>query len=160
LLTDQFIRINRAFVFDSTEPVGNIYISSSNVGSGGIPTDLDDIKAKIIAGNNQTLMTIYTVPAGHTAFFLDAFAGVLGSGAKNANVQFRIRNQGGVFRVQTEVGLAAGGAFFSKSLPAALVLIEKTDCLWRMTELSGAGVSVSATYEMLLLPDNIDRGQS
>lgn len=51
---------------------GDIYVSSTNGDTtAGVPNTAADIKAKIIAGENQTLMSLYTIPNGFTGFLLD-----------------------------------------------------------------------------------------
>lgn len=56
----------------SADLAGDVYASSTNGDTtAGVPQTAADIKSKIIAGENQTLMALYTVPNGFTGFLLD-----------------------------------------------------------------------------------------
>ena len=54
-----FLRVFRAFIEGSQEPSGTINITNTGT-----------TYARITLGENQTLMTVWTVPAGYTAYLL------------------------------------------------------------------------------------------
>ena len=54
-----FLRVNRAFIAGSQEPSGTINITNSST-----------TYARITLGDNQSLMALWTVPAGYTAYML------------------------------------------------------------------------------------------
>ena len=126
VLTDTtFIRVFRAFVEtagSSGTAAGNIYMGNGVV-SGGVPAT---VYAKISLGENQTLMALWTVPAGYTGYLTKVD---LGTGTPNNNqyIKARIiqRAFGGVFRTATKITLQTGGNILN--FPAPIVLPEKTD---------------------------------
>ena len=60
--TQTFLRVFRAYVTGSTAPAGNITISNGST------------YAQITAGENQTLMAVYTVPAGKSLYVYQGIA--------------------------------------------------------------------------------------
>ena len=126
VLTDTtFIRVFRAFVEtagSSGTAAGDIYMGNGVV-SGGVPAT---VYAKISLGENQTLMALWTVPAGYTGYLTKID---LGTGTPNNNqyINARIiqRAFGGVFRTATKITLQTGGNILN--FPAPIVLPEKTD---------------------------------
>ena len=101
-LTGTWIRVFRVKNMGATDNAGNIYISDDNTDTGGgadgIPDTLTNVKAMIQIGHNQTLMSIYTVPAGTTAYMTRWTA----TTAKGDDVELTLwaRSFGGVFRIQ------------------------------------------------------------
>ena len=126
VLTDTtFIRVFRAFVEtagSSGTAAGDIYMGNGVV-SGGVPAT---VYAKISLGENQTLMALWTVPAGYTGYLTKID---LGTGTPNNNqyINARIiqRAFGGVFRTATKITLQTGEIILN--FPAPIVLPEKTD---------------------------------
>jgi hypothetical protein len=98
----------------STGAIGDIYIGYGTWG-GGIPTN---IVAKITAPNNQTLMAMYTVPRGYTAFVYEYYA-TAGKG-KEVQVDSIVRSKDGVFRTVRKIGLLEGSFHFNNNLPFVL----------------------------------------
>lgn len=113
--TAQFLRVFRATLV------------SANTGS----TNVDEVRIKnsgsdvaiIKAGAGQTLMCVYTVPAGKTAYL----AKISGSIDANNDALFRLyaRPQGGAFNVKGQFGVFASG--FTYDYAAPLKFSEKTD---------------------------------
>ena len=111
--------------------------------------------ALILGSNNQTLMALYTVPAGKTAYMthFDVFlAGA--SRSSDFDVKLVARNSGGVFQIKHHAAMIDGGnthlridyAPYNK-FPA------KTDIEMRVQALTG-GVTVaavSASFDLILL---------
>jgi hypothetical protein len=116
------------------------------------PTGFATINAQISIGFNQTLMALYTVPAGYTAYLTNFWAGVnksVTSGAVDLN--FWARSPGGVFRIQATLGLmAAGTSSFERHYAPYAKYSEKTDL-----RMSGTGSTnnfdVSAGFDLILL---------
>jgi len=137
--TQTFFRVFRAYVSGSQAPTGNL-----NITNGGTTY------ARISLGENQTLMALWTVPAGYTGF-LDHVNIATGTTNSNQYVTAQIvqRTQGGVFRVMMKQTLGSGGvADFLIGYPIAVS--EKTDLEVR-AESSGANNLISANFSMVYI---------
>jgi hypothetical protein len=123
--TTAFLRTYRAFVSGSSVITGDVTISNSSV-----------TYAKIKTGENQTLMTVWTVPAGYTAYIQE---GYIGSGTaqsnKYATARIVTRQPSGVFRTQFKTTLHNETVKVDLGLP--IVCPEKTDIEVRAKTSSG-----------------------
>ena len=133
-----YLRAYRAFVSDDNEPSGDVSIRHSG-----------DLVAKINSGENQTLMALYTVPAGHTAYLYQLN---VGSGTENANkyvtFKLRTREQGGVFRTKQKFNIQGGYMIDEYSFP--ITIPEKTDI--EITAQSSSGdQDVHALFDLLIV---------
>jgi len=137
--TQTFLRVFRAYVSGDTEPTGNITI-----------TNTATTYAQITDGDHQTLMAVYTVPAGKTLYLN---RGSISSGTEIANkyITGRLvtRAQGKIFRTQAKVTLTNGFIDFDWEVP--LQVTEKTDIEARAVASSAANTAVSATFEGVLI---------
>lgn len=151
------IRVYRAFVSGAATPVGDIYISSDNTDAGGngIPDTLSTVKALINTPVNQTLMCIYTVPAGYSAYVLQLSSSVEGAGTtKSVDIQLQTREFGKVFRVKREWGVTTTGQNpMEFTYAAPLYVSAKSDIKLRVSSASTTNMQVDATFALLLLPD-------
>ena len=137
--TKTFFRANRAYVSGSQEPTVNL-----NITNGGTTY------ARITVEENQTLMAMWTVPAGYTGF-LDHVN--IATGTTNANqyitAQIVQRQLGGVFRVMMKQTLGSGGvADFLIRYP--ILVPEKTDIEVRAVS-SGSNNLISANFSMVYI---------
>ena len=137
--TQTFFRVFRSYVSGSQEPTGNL-----NITNGGTTY------ARITVGENQTLMALWTVPAGYTGF-LDHVN--IATGTTNANqyitAQIVQRQLDGVFRVMMKQTLGSGGvADFLLRYP--ILVPEKTDIEVRAVS-SGSNNLVSANFSMVYI---------
>ena len=112
-----FYRVNRAYITGSTAPAGNIDFTI------GATT-----YARITAGENQTLMAIYTVPAKKTLYITRGIA-THGSDLSGAfmTVRLRVRTQGSVFRTGVKVDIINNEIIFPFDQP--LKVTEKSDIM-------------------------------
>ena len=137
--TQTFIRVFRAYVSGSQAPTGNL-----NITNGGTTY------ARITVEENQTLMALWTVPAGYTGF-LDHVN--IATGTTNANqyitAQIIQRQLDGVFRVMMKQTLGSGGvADFLLRYP--ILVPEKTDVEVRAVS-SGSSNLISANFSMVYI---------
>jgi len=147
--TTSFLRVNRAYVLTAGSggtAAGNIYVGVGTVTT-GVPAT---IYAQITLGENQTLMGLWTVPAGYTGYF-DHFN--VATGTTNANQYVAIRaiqrNFGGVFRTMIKQTIGAGGvADFVLKYP--IEVQEKTDLEMRASS-SGSNNLVSADFSVIYI---------
>jgi hypothetical protein len=131
-------RLFRMYNANSTDFAGDI---SAHYGSG-----TGTVVAKVLIGNNQTLMSVYTVPAGYTAFITD----VEFSSPKNAELEMDLyfRPFDNVFRIQ-QAGSAYGSQYIKK-FDIPLKLTEKSDIDLRATAGTG-GVVAAASFNFILV---------
>lgn len=139
--TQTFRRVFRAYVSGSQAPTANV-----NITNGGTTY------ARVSLNDNQTLMAVWTVPAGYTAYILK---GNVGTGTTNIN-QYVIaslvaRELGGVFRTQAKVTIQSGEIAFDFEVPLAFP--EKTDIEARAVS-SGANNLIFADFEMIYIKNS------
>jgi len=150
LTNTTFIRVFRAFVEtagSSGTAAGNIYMGNGVV-SGGVPAT---VYAKISLGENQTLMSVWTVPAGYTAYLTQIDIGT-GTANNNQYIFAKIVNRpfGGVFRSSIKVTIQTGESVLD--FPAPVVFSEKTDIEARANS-SGANNSIYANMFIFYKPN-------
>lgn len=125
-------------------------------GTGTIPAEGDpSIRAIINNGNNQTLMALYTVPAGKVGFL---FRGELGckftagpQATDYAVVDYLSRRPGGVFKIKKRLSLVTTGVPIyqdTRSFPD--IVPEMTDIVLRVEEVS-ADMGVWGAFDMLIV---------
>lgn len=143
--TTALIRVYRAYISGDQSPTGNITIANGGT-----------TYAQITNGENQTLMAVYTVPAGKTLYLTKGTAthGTGTSGGVFMTIRFMIRLFGGVFRTTTKVDVAESEIIFPFAYP--LKLPEKTDLEVRAICNKNQNNAVSATFEGVL----VDNGDS
>ena len=139
-LPTSLIRCYRAYVSGSQAPVGDISIASGSTNY-----------ARILAGENQTLMAVYTVPAGYTGYM---HQGTISSGTSQSNkyatARLKVRSFGGVFRTASVVTLHNQFLPFDFGIPVQIP--EKSDVEARAITSSGAD-DISITFTMILVPN-------
>jgi hypothetical protein len=140
--TQTFLRVYRAYITGSTAPAGNI-----NIANGGTTY------ARITAGENQTLMTVYTVPAGKTLYIEKGTAthGTDTSGAY-MTVRFVVRNYGSVFRTAFKFDLIGQDLQFDFEYP--LVVPEKSDIEVRAICSKNQNNAMASSFQAVLI-DNV-----
>jgi hypothetical protein len=137
--TGLFLRVFRAYVSGATAPAGNVDITNSGT-----------TYARVTAGENQTLMAVYTVPVGQTLYVTQGVAthGTDTSGAY-MTVRFMVRRPGGVFRTQVKVDLVGSEILFPFTQP--LKVPEKSDVEVRAICSKNQNNAISAVFEGILI---------
>jgi len=139
--TNSFFRSYRAFVSGSQALTGTLTAR----GTGAV------IRCQILAEEQQTLMCVWTVPAGYTAYLVKKDLTCL----TETNNKFGItrllsRNSGGVFRTQDKHSVENGP--ITLNYPTPLVFIEKTDIEVRAKSSStSANLNVSASLDFVYI---------
>ncbi len=146
--TTAFFRVFRAYVAN----VGTY--GGANTGNITIETEAGTVVAIIPAGKGQTQMSMYTVPAGKTAYLQQLFATV--AAAKAADIElFQRQNADDVSTpftskrlVEAFIGITSEGVIRYKAMPS---FPAKTD-LWAVaTTGTGAAASVVISYDLILV---------
>jgi len=146
------IRVNRAYLDDNVTISGNVYIYEDTAISTGTPVDATKIRARIRDGFNQTLMAIYSVPAGKTAYMLCHHFGI--SKGKTASADFTLRAAlfGQKFRARDVMSVnSTGSSTYTHTHLAIAKFPEKTDIKIRCERASTNTVSVAAGFDMTLV---------
>ena len=142
--TKLFRRVNRAFcTAGGATNTGNIDIEAGAAGGTTV--------ARITAGKGQTLMAVYTVPAGYTAYITQGVASVQSGGNATGDMMIRYFGQD-TFRVghSFEVTATGGSYFYPFSVPVPVP--EKSDIDIR-AKAAGNNSRVTAAFDMILIKD-------
>lgn len=148
LTTTTFIRVFRASVTTAgsgNTAAGNIYIGTGTVTT-GVPAT---VYAKITLGENQTLMALWTVPAGYTAYLLrDSFS--VGTASPNQYVTGKLvqRPFNEVFKTAQKITIVNG--FLDQEYLIPVSFTEKTDIEARAFS-SGTSNAVASTFNMIYI---------
>lgn len=139
--TQLFTRVNRAFISGATTNTANIDIE---VGSAGGTT-----VARINAGFGQTLMAVYTIPAGKTGYILHGTA--TGSSDTDASGSMMVRYFGtSSFRVGHAFELQLRGGQYDYTFTTPIPVPEKTDIDVRASMRSN-NKRITAAFDILLV---------
>ena len=137
--TLQYLRINRIFVAGSKALTGIVSFTNGGTTYASVNSD------------NQTLMSLWTVPAGYTAYVLQTDVTVLTeTNNKFGTIRLVTRLPGGVFRTQDMFSAQNSDVTRTYSIP--LPLAEKTDIEFRAVgSSSNSNLHVSATFEIVYI---------
>ena len=148
--TLSFIRLDRIWGYEDNEIASN----RENIGVITATQSITpDITFAIIPiGHNSTMMALYTVPAGKTAYIYSRTATIANKQTATVEVRFKQRNYGSVFRVGGVAGLnSSGTGLASLNFKVPICLAEKTDFFLEAAASSSCGVS---SYITIVLEDN------
>ena len=136
--SNAFLRIYRMRVLTAGSGAAN---------AGDIDATAGTVTATIKAGFNQTLMAVYTVPAGKTAYVARYYASLNKNGGPktaSCDVELLIRPFGSVFQIKHHLGLVGTATtFIDFPMPIPLSVAAKSDIKLRAhtdtddTEISG-----------------------
>lgn len=148
--SQSYLRINRAIVRTAGaggQNAGVIYAGTGTV-TAGVPAN---IYTTIAAGDNQTLMALWTVPAGHTAYLHAVLVTVATvQNNKYCTTTLVARPLGQVFQVKDRFVIAEGTHDQRYTYP--IKFDEKTDIEVRaIGDSVGADIAVSAGIDILLV---------
>ena len=142
--TQTFLRVFRM----SVETAGT---SGNNIGNISVTyTGGSDVAATITAGNGQTLMTLYTIPAGYTGYLLSMNI----SSGKDQEMDFKfIQRDNSVANAgfQTKQFLNVRGGQTTVIFNAINVIPQKSDIY--VSAISSSTSSASASFDLLLVQD-------
>lgn len=138
--TQTFLRVFRAYVSGSQAPTGNL-----NITNGGTTY------ARITLGDNQTLMALWTVPAGYTAYLSQIN---IATGTANINQYLTglvtARPFNNVFRTVIKQSFKEEATII---IPVPIPLTEKTDIEVRALS-SGTNNIVSADFSIIYIKND------
>lgn len=138
-------RVFRAFNNDSSDISGDINIFKSG--------DTSKSYAQILNGNNQTLMSVYTIPANYTGYLIKYQATAHNSQSSSEigyTLQMKTREEGKVFRVKSTTSV--GTSFeVSKDYLFPLKLEPKTDIIFNAVSANGNNGAINVDFDIALL---------
>lgn len=151
-LGTNLIRVYRMINAGSVDFAGTVYCYVGNGSTDGVPDNDVDVRAIIINGNNQTLMAIYTVPAGKTGRYVHAQFGMVRALSTNyAEFETKARPFGSVFQVKAHVGTVnTGNSIADYRLGIAETIPEKTDLKMTCIDVSANGTAVFGLFDVYL----------
>lgn len=135
-----FKRVNRAFITTNETHAGNIDITKNGINV-----------ARITAGRSQTLMAVYTVPAGKTGYLEQGTASIQ-AGADATGDMFARYNGTGPFRVAHTFEVSGTGGQYLYNFTVPQELPAKTDIDVRATVRSN-NARMTASFDVILIDD-------
>lgn len=139
--TQLFTRVNRAFISGAATNAANIDIEAGSAGGTTV--------ARITAGFGQTLMAVYTIPAGKTGYLLHGTA--TGSSDTDASGLMMVRYFGtDSFRVGHAFELQLRGGQYDYTFNTPIPIPEKTDIDVRASMRSN-NKRITAAFDVLLV---------
>ena len=133
--TKTFLRVFRAFT--DTDNAANINIQKSGV-----------TVARITAGKAQTLMAVYTIPAGHTGYLIKGTASCQSGADATGDMYVRYFGQSS-FRVGHSFEVSGAGGQYTYDFGVAIKIPEKSDIDVRATVRSN-NARVTAAFDLIL----------
>lgn len=138
--TNSFARIFRAYVIGTdAENIGDVTINKSATAV-----------AKIGEGQGQTLMSVYTVPRGFTAYLIKRTVSAESSADATFNMSVRVGGEG-AFRIR-DTGEVSGSSVNTYEWSSPVTFPEKSDIDCRVTTRSNNGRYTYA-FELILTRD-------
>jgi len=152
---NSFLRINRMVIRSAGS--GEINAGVVYAGTGAVTSGVPDNKyATIAVGDGQTLMALWTVPAGHTAYLVQTdISAACTTSNKLLNVRIVSRPFGEVFQIKDKFGMGVGGETVTQVYQYPLKFEEKTDLEVRaIGDAGSANIQVSAGLDIIYIKND------
>jgi len=153
-----WIRINKVKNLGATgnDNAGHVHVHTGGatavtLGEMNAP-DLPKLMASVEAGENESQMAIYTIPAGKKGVLVYWYGGIDNKQVSGASdIKLRVRDFGSVFRtVAPDVSNVSGTSTIQRSLLLPEVINEKSDIVI-MAGSNTNGLSVAAGFSIILV---------
>jgi hypothetical protein len=152
-ISGSWLRVFRAFNEDGTDLAGDVYIAETDDTTAGVPDTATKIKAKIDLADQQTLMAIYTVPDGYTAYMTRWYVAMAQSKSSYAIIKLQSRANSGVFRTRRRTGIEAGSTDYQEHLNPAIPFAAQTDLKIVVDTVGANDIDISGGFDLILLGD-------
>jgi hypothetical protein len=151
-LTTNLIRVFRMQNRGSVDLNGVVYCYENTAIVAGVPTDGTKVRAIINNGNNQTLMAIYTIPAGKTGYMRDWYASLAVAKRTSSHlIHLDARIFGEVFALKhVSAIVATGTSYIQHSYEEPEKFLEKTDILMHANT-DEASAAIGAGFDIVLV---------
>lgn len=140
--TKVFSRVYRAYYYDDTTNNGDINI---RIGSTTV--------ARITAGKAQTLMCVYTVPAGYTGYLTQGTTSIQYGGDATVDMFVRYYGQSS-FRIGHSGEVAGTGMPYHYKFTVPIAIPEKSDIDIR-TRVRSNNARVTAAFDLILMSNTL-----
>ena len=152
-LTTPLWRVFRMYNDGDTNIAGTVFCYT---GTGTVPSVGDaEVRAIIDDGNNQTLMSLYTIPKGYVGFLYRGEMGMSRSQTTGAvRAAYYSRRYGKVFRVKKRVDITNQGSSIYqdyRSFPDIIPAL--TDIKLTVEEVTANGAGVFGTFDIMLVDE-------
>lgn len=147
-------RVFRMANTGTSDLLGSVFCFVNVTTTLGVPDTLTNTRAMINNGNNQTLMSIYTIPAGKTGYIIN-WSGSLSSAKASSfnNLRMEARPFGGVFQLKhTSTLSSAGSSHIQHVFNVPQAFPAKTDFAM-LSDSSVNDNAVSASFDLILIDD-------
>jgi hypothetical protein len=148
------IRVFRMINRGSNDLVGEVYIrTNGTTQTNGVPDTPSSVRAIINNGNNQTLMAIYTIPLGKTAYMRDWYASLSRDKVTTCIIHLDARPDGEVFQRKHVAAIGSTGtSYIQHKYEEPEIFAAKTDIIVSAnTTTSDSGVA--AGFDIVLIDD-------
>jgi len=127
---------------------GVLYVGTESSPTSGVPTNK---YAMVAVGDNQTLMALWTVPRGYTAYLLQTDVTVATTqSSKYATTSLVARSPGGVFNIKDRFVKSEGSVHQGYDVPQKF--LEKTDLEYRaIGDSATANIAISAAMDIIYI---------
>lgn len=149
------LRVFRMKNTGTTDISGTVYCYENVTSTAGVPDTLSNTRSVILGSNNQTLMAIYTVPAGKTAYMTkwDVFSA---GASRSADYEISLvaRPPGQVFQIKHHASMLDGSdSHINVDYKPYNRFGQKTDIEMRVQILTGGvtAAGFSASFDLILL---------
>lgn len=150
-LSTNLIRIYRMGNVGSVDVLGNISCYVDSAITAGVVDDSTKVRAIIRDGNNQTLMAVYTIPAGKTGYLREWYASLSKKKTAISTIRLYARIFGQVFQLKHTKDINTNGTSSLQHIYAEPeVFAEKTDLEMR-ADTSTDTNGVSAGFDIVLV---------
>lgn len=155
-LDTDLIRVHQMINRSSTDNAGDVYCFLNGSTTGGVPDTPADVRAVMQAGNNQTLMAIYTIPDSKTGYLRSWYAA--GSNAVFftagvSNNKLLLRPPGEVFQLKHISSITSTGTSLNQHwYNEPEQILERTDIMI-VVDTNVAASAVSAGFDLVLIDD-------
>jgi hypothetical protein len=143
--TNSFKRVFRAFIVDGTTNVGLISIKRNGT-----------TVAAITAGKGQTLMAVYTIPAGYTGYLMKGTATAQAGADGTGDMFVRYFGQSS-FRVGHTFEVDGDGGQYMYEFTVPIPIPAKSDIDVRVSTRSNNG-RYTAAFDLILIKDSLGGG--
>lgn len=148
-------RVFRMINIGTVNLAGHVFCFENVALAAGVPSDPSKIRAIIDDGNNQTLMAVFTIPAGYTGYMRDWYASLAGGSKDSAyEIDLIARPFGQVFQLKHRASIVdTGTSYIQHKYQEPGVYTEKTDIEMRCAALAVGvvGASLSAGFDIVLV---------
>ena len=143
--TNSFVRIFRAFFTDGVNNVGLISVKKGTT-----------TVAAITAGKSQTLMAVYTIPAGYTGYLMKGTCSAQAGADATGEMYVRYFGQE-AFRIGHDFEVSGAGGQYLYDFTVPIPIPAKSDIDVRVTARSNNG-RYTAAFDLILIKDSLGGG--